>query len=198
LDAELTLPLVAQLFKMSANHMLIWNARGLNSCARRSVVRDIVEQQRTSVVCLQESKVQNLPVLMNIEITGIDFDYGYLPAAGIAGGALIAWRRDLWSVAATSIRRFSITVQLTPLNGLSDPCWLTNVYGPTEGADKADFLQEIRDVRAASQGPWLICGDFNMIYQACDKNNGRLHRSVMHSFRSVLDDLQLDELHLSG
>jgi hypothetical protein len=37
-----------------------------------------------------------------------------------------------------------------------------------------------------------------MIYQACDKNNGRLHHSIMHSFRSVLDDPQLDELHLSG
>jgi exonuclease III len=70
--------------------MLIWNARGLNCCARRSVVRDIVEQQCTSVVCLQETKVQHLPVLMNIEITGINFDYAYLPVVGVAGGALIA------------------------------------------------------------------------------------------------------------
>jgi hypothetical protein len=69
---------------------------------------------------------------------------------------------------------------------------------PTEGANKADFLREIRDVHAASQGPWLVYGDFNMIYQACDKNNGRLHRGIMRDLRSVLDDLQLEELHLSG
>jgi hypothetical protein len=37
-----------------------------------------------------------------------------------------------------------------------------------------------------------------MIYQACDKNNGRLPRGIMRSFRAVLDDLQLDELHLHG
>ena len=37
-----------------------------------------------------------------------------------------------------------------------------------------------------------------MIYQASDKNNGRLHPGLMRSFRSVLDDLHLDELHLSG
>jgi hypothetical protein len=30
-----------------------------------------------------------------------------------------------------------------------DPWWLTNVYGPTERADKADFLQEIRDTRSS-------------------------------------------------
>ena len=47
---------------MSANHLLVWNARGLNSRARRSVVRDIVVQQRASVVCLQESKVENFSV----------------------------------------------------------------------------------------------------------------------------------------
>jgi hypothetical protein len=73
-----------------------------------------------------------------------------------------------------------------------------NVYGPTIRSEQAAFLQEIRDTRAAIQGAWLICGDFNMIYQACDKNNSRLHHGVMRHFRSVLDDLQLDELHLSG
>jgi exonuclease III len=183
---------------MSANHLLIWNARDLNCRARRSVVRDIVEPHRTSVFCLQETKIEDLHVATNIEITGIDFDYAYLPAAGAAGGTLVAWRRNLWSAGPPTVRRFSVTMRLTPLDGLGDPWWLTNVYGPTVGAVKVDFLLEIRDIRAASLGPWLICGDFNMIYQACDINNGRLHRGAMHNFRSVLDDLQLEELHLSG
>lgn len=87
---------------------------------------------------------------------------------------------------------------LTPLDGQGVPWWLTNVYSPATRPDKAAFLQELRDIRAASPGPWLICGDFNLIYQAADKNNGRLHRGLMRRFRSVIDDLQLDELHLSG
>jgi exonuclease III len=73
---------------MSANHVLVWNARGLNSRARRSAVRDIVEQHRISVVCLQETKVQDFSVSRNIDTTGIDYDYAYLPAIGVAGGAL--------------------------------------------------------------------------------------------------------------
>jgi len=43
-----------------------------------------------------------------------------------------------------------------------------------------------------------FCSDFNMVYQVCDKNNGRLHPGLMRRFRGLLDDLQLDELHLSG
>jgi len=44
----------------------------------------------------------------------------------------------------------------------------------------------------------MVCGDFNLIYMASDKNNGRLHRGLMRRFREVIDDLQLDEIHLSG
>jgi hypothetical protein len=40
-------------------------------------------------------------------------------------------------------------------------------------------------------------GDFNLIYQAEDKSNARLHRGLMRRFRQTLDTLQLAELHLS-
>lgn len=115
----------------------------------------------------------------------------------MAGGIVTSWRRDLWH-ATSSTRRFSITTKLTLLNGPGEPWWLTNVYGPTTQADKAKFLLELRDVRVACPGPWLLCGDFNLIYMARDKNNGWLHHGLMRRFRRVLDDLQLDEIHLSG
>jgi endonuclease/exonuclease/phosphatase family metal-dependent hydrolase len=36
-----------------------------------------------------------------------------------------------------------------------------------------------------------VMGDFNMIYQACDKNNPNVSRRVMGWFRRALDDLGL-------
>lgn len=71
---------------MSANHLLCWNARGLNTRARQNVIRTAVTNQRASIVCLQESKTVNFSVAMNLEISGFDFDYLSLPADGIAGG----------------------------------------------------------------------------------------------------------------
>lgn len=96
-----------------------------------------------------------------------------------------------------TVRRFSITVRLT---GGSQQLqwWLMNIYGPVALSEKSAFLQELRDVRAACPGPWLVCGDFNLIYQAADKNNGRLNRGLMRAFWDVIDSLQLDELHLNG
>lgn len=45
---------------------------------------------------------------------------------------------------------------------------------------------------------WMILGDFNLIYQAADKNNNRVNRRLMNTFKAVLDDLELKELHLNG
>jgi hypothetical protein len=47
-------------------------------------------------------------------------------------------------------------------------------------------------------GPWLIAGDFNLIYKAEDKNNQRLNRRLMGKFRQLLQDLELSKLHLHG
>jgi hypothetical protein len=113
------------------------------------------------------------------DIMGSDFDYLCLPVHGAAGGVLIAWRSDLWDGTLPNIGRFSVTIRLRALSSYSLPWWLSNVYGPTAMSEKAEFLQEIRDIHASTSGPWLVCGDFNLILEARYKNNGRLHRGLM-------------------
>jgi hypothetical protein len=106
---------------------------------------------------------------------------------------------DLWEVSTSDRRRFSIIIAIRSLAS-QQLWWLSNVYGPssTSSSEKTAFLQELKDIRAACAGPWLVCGDFNLIYQTADKNHGRLHRGLMRAFRDTIDVLQLQELHLSG
>lgn len=70
----------------------------------------------------------------------MDFDYVSLPAVGAAGGVVTTWRHDIWSAGVPLVRRFSVTILLTPLCGNGTAWWLTNVYGPTEHGDKPVFL----------------------------------------------------------
>lgn len=72
------------------------------------------------------------------------------------------------------------------------------MYGPQGDADKLQFLTEIRVVRQQMLQKWVILGYFNMIYTACDKNNARINLRLMNSFKSILDELELKELHLHG
>jgi exonuclease III len=48
---------------MLTDNILIWNVRGLNSRARRSVVRELVAQERFTLVALQETKLDDSLIL---------------------------------------------------------------------------------------------------------------------------------------
>jgi exonuclease III len=70
---------------MNYNQFLVWNARGLNSRARRTAVKDVIVLEQVSVVCLQETKVAAISQNMLVELLGTDFDYSLLPSIGAAG-----------------------------------------------------------------------------------------------------------------
>jgi hypothetical protein len=92
---------------------------------------------------------------------------------------------------------FSITAKVRHANGGPD-WWLTIVNGPTIDQDKPAFLSELREIRQSRLGPWLLSGDFNMMYGAKDKSNDRLDRRWMGQFRRFLNDVVLKEIHLNG
>jgi hypothetical protein len=61
-------------------------------------------------------------------------------------------------------------------------------------ADKLLFLQELKDLADPDLDEWLVLGDFNLIYQAQDKNNTNLNQHLMGSFKATIDALRLKEL----
>lgn len=78
----------------------------------------------------------------------------------------------------TSGRQLTVSLQSHSLRAKlachADPrlsWWITVVYGPLEAAAQQAFLDELTVLRSSLSGPWLLFGDFNMIYRAADKNN---------------------------
>jgi hypothetical protein len=59
-------------------------------------------------------------------------------------------------------------------------------------------LAELHELRAVRTGPWMLNGDFNMIYRAEDRNNDRLNGRLMGQFQRFLNDAVLKECHLNG
>jgi endonuclease/exonuclease/phosphatase family metal-dependent hydrolase len=71
-------------------------------------------------------------------------------------------------------------------------------YGPATKDLEPAFLLELNELCPLRFGPWLLAGDFNMIYRAADKNNDRLNLRMMGRFHRFLNDASLKELHLEG
>ena len=183
---------------MSNENILVWNVRGLNGRARRNVVRDLIVQERVSLVCLQETKLSNVSNQLASECLGTSFEYAFLPAVISAGGVLLGWRTDTWLASQVSLQAHSITAKISSRCDPRLTWWITVVYGPLETNAQQAFLNELAALRSSLLGPWLICGDFNMIYRAADKNNDRLDRWCMRRFGRFLGAVVVEELHLNG
>jgi hypothetical protein len=92
----------------------------------------------------------------------------FLPAIQTRGGILVAWQSSAWSVLNTSARQFSVSAMVHHVSR-DQEWWLSSVYGPAKDCDRPAFLDELNALRQVRLGLWVICGDFNMIYQAQDK-----------------------------
>jgi exonuclease III len=149
-------------------------------------------------VCIQETKLSSVCNVLAIEILGPAFDYVFLPTVGVARGIILAWCRDEWLVDGVNRGQFCISARFRRSGSSTQPWWVTGVYGPQEDDDKVEFLAELLQFRDASPGPWLLGGDFNMIYHAQDKNNDRLDCQSMRQFRSFIDRAQLEEINMVG
>jgi endonuclease/exonuclease/phosphatase family metal-dependent hydrolase len=95
------------------------------------------------------------------------------------------------------VRTYSIMAIVT--SATDSVGWtLTGMYGPQDDAGKQQLMQELQSIKTTAQLRWVLLGDFNLICHASDKNNPRVNRCLMNQFRSVLEDLELKELHLHG
>jgi endonuclease/exonuclease/phosphatase family metal-dependent hydrolase len=63
----------------------------------------------------------------------------------------------------------------------------------TMGESK-NSCKEMLALKPATGTPWLITGDFNLIYQASDKNNLNLNRRLMGKFKTAIDACEMLEL----
>lgn len=177
--------------------LVIWNVRGLNARARRLAIRSLVATTDASIVCLQETKMALIDPSIVLETLGLDF-YGFLslPAEGTRGGILLAWKSRVVTISNPLLTTNALTARVASPAGT--PWWISTVYGPQDEDGKVAFLQEIRDVCRDCTGPWMLCGDFNLILRNEDKNNGNLNRRMMGRFRRCISDLALREVYLNG
>jgi exonuclease III len=156
--------------------------RRLNDGARKDAVNELVRDTHSTIVCLQETKLQLVDQNAVRRMLGAKFinTYAVLPAEQTRGGILLAVNEDFFDLSNIHLSSHAITVTITMrADGL--PWQITVVYGPQGDTEKLQFLQELRNIPLLDHDRWLILSDFSLIYQAEDKNNTNLNRRLMGS-----------------
>ena len=72
--------------------IMTWNVRGLNDPDRRKIIKNFIRYQRVDLVCLQDTKIQELNAVVARSLgVGRLTDWRALNAEGSAGGILLFW-----------------------------------------------------------------------------------------------------------
>jgi len=179
--------------------LLNWNVRGLNDGARQDSVSELVRTTGTTIVCLQETKMQVMDHNVVRRTVGAKFENSYivLPAEQTRGGIFLAVNEDFFGLSEVVLTANAITAQIN-MRADGTRWQITVVYGPQGEAAKLQFLQKLKNIPPPEHNRWLILGDFNLIYEAEDKNNSNLNRCLMGAFRATIDHLRLKEIKLNG
>jgi exonuclease III len=99
---------------MDSDRILCWNARGLNSRARRDLVASLVVQHNVSLLCIQESKLHVIDDSLILKMLGAGFAYDFVPTVGTRGGILVAWKSAWWNVSHGLHTPHTLTLKLSP------------------------------------------------------------------------------------
>jgi hypothetical protein len=79
-------------------NFLSWNSRGLNNPTNQEEVKQMISLVRLDLVCLQETKLENITTTTIRNVLGPEFgsDFVFLPAIGTRGDSYCCERFLFW------------------------------------------------------------------------------------------------------
>lgn len=114
------------------------------------------------MILIQESKLESVDRVIIKRMWGNgDVDFACSNAIGASGGLVSIWNPLFFKADDTIIHRHFILIQGKVNNDFS--CTIVNVCAPNEYVNKRDLWEELKTLKASSQVPWFIGGDFNEI-----------------------------------
>ncbi|RVW12481.1 hypothetical protein CK203_093456 [Vitis vinifera] len=111
--------------------ILSWNVRGANDRSKRKVIKALIRSQKVDLVCLQETKIQEMSqgVIHSLGV-GRFLGWGAVDARGAAGGVVVFWDKRVLELVGLEVGIFSISCRFK--NCEDGFMWFfTGVYGPT-------------------------------------------------------------------
>lgn len=177
--------------------ILSWNVRGLGDSEKCVTVRDAIQAATPTVVCLQESKLQDISLFKVRTFLPIKLatSFDFAPSSGARGGMVTAYDASSLSRTNKIERPYTLTNTFSSL--LSNISFtVTNVYAPSDHRHCQAFFAELSELLTLISGPWVLIGDFNLTRSVDDKNNSNFNFSLVESFNNAIQDIVVLEIPL--
>ena len=90
--------------------LLSWNVRGANNCNKRKVIKALIKKNRVDLVCLQETKIQEMSmgIIRSLGV-GRFLEWGTVDSRGATGGIVVFWDNRVLDLVDLQKGMFSIS-----------------------------------------------------------------------------------------
>ncbi|KAM3252928.1 hypothetical protein P3L10_006998 [Capsicum annuum] len=178
--------------------LISWNVRGLKEQGKRRVVQSLIQEWKANIVYLQETKLEgNVHELIKQIWAGRWIKYACLEASGTRGGILLLWDSRIWEGEILQVGAYTLSCKFKA-QFCNFECHITGVYAPSSKVERRLVWEELADVRGLFDGPWAICGDFNVCRFPSEKRDWNKRNSAMREFTDCIEELDLIDLQLSS
>ena len=90
--------------------ILSWNVRDVNNLDKRKLIKNFLRTHMVDLVCLQETKVQEMNQVMEHSLgVGRFLNWKALNLEGTVGGIFLLWDKRRISLVGSVVRSFSVS-----------------------------------------------------------------------------------------
>ncbi|XP_040987679.1 uncharacterized protein LOC121235397 [Juglans microcarpa x Juglans regia] len=177
--------------------LLSWNSRGLGNPRRVRVLADLVREEDTKVLFLQETKLHARAA------EKLKFRLGFenclaVSSEGRSGGLALYWKKQV-KVVIKNYSKSHIHASIHDAIEEGETWFLTGIYGQPEAHRRHETWDLIRSLKLPQDQGWLLIGDFNEVLSNHEKSGGRESSDrQMQAFQAVVDECELMDLGFQG
>ncbi|MDW5300379.1 MAG: exodeoxyribonuclease III [Sedimentibacter sp.] len=159
--------------------LISWNVNGLRACVNKGFI-DIFKELNADVFCLQETKLQDGQIELNLE--GYYDYWNYAEKKGYSGTAVFSKQEPLSVDYGMGIEEHDKEGRVITLE--YDKFYLVNVYTPNSKREllRLDYRMLWEDdfrkylLKLNENKPVVMCGDLNVAHKEIDLKNPKANR----------------------
>ena len=177
-------------------NIISYNVRGLGRGVKWAMIRRMVRKEKVDMLCIQETKKENIVVSMCQALWG-DKEVGWEWKATVnsTGGLLCLWSEEVFKLQNKVISSGFILLVGQWLKE-AQTVYIVNIYLPCDAQSKRNLWENIKQLRSSYHGGlWCVLGDFNNVrnnserLSSCHRGEGD---NSIREFNEWIEDMELD------
>ena len=182
---------------MVPHEYLIIQCKRTREGVKWTAIRRLVKKHRIDLLCLQETKREQIDNTMCQAIWGdVDVSWEMQPASNTAGGLLCLWSENSFKVERKVSGRGFIFLEGVWTREAQE-VHIVNIYAPCDIQNKRALWESLRQLKNLSpNGLWCLLGDFDSVRNPSERvgiSQRGVDDRLVSEFNDWIADLEVEE-----